>query len=124
VSDVEASEFQYAFKNAAVGDTQEGATAFITQGDILAAIGSSLTVRSDTFVIRSYGEHRDASGTLLASATCEAVVQRTPDYIDQVDPPEASPSDTGDLSIDSEVNKRFGRRLKVVAFRWLPGEAI
>jgi len=124
IRDVEASQFEYAFKNAALGDTQEGATSFLSQGDILAAIGSSITVRSDTFVIRAYGEHREASGRVLASATCEAVIQRTTDYVDPTDPPEASPTGMEGIAIQSEINKRFGRQFKVVAFRWLPSEAV
>jgi len=55
----------------------------LTQGDLLEALGATLTTRGDTFVIRAYGEAREVTptGKLLATAWCEAVVQRTPQYL-------------------------------------------
>jgi len=53
------------------------------QGDVLQSIGSVLTARSDTFVIRTYGEvlnPLDSTAAPISRAWCEAVVQRLPDY--------------------------------------------
>ena len=65
---------------------------------ILSALGPMLTVRSDTFRIRAYG---DAVNPLdptkvEAKAYCEAIVQRTPDPL-----------------------PGFGRRFVITYFRWL-----
>jgi len=98
------------------GRTSTGIPGWLMQGDVLQSIGSVLTARSDTFVIRTYGEARDATGKVTAKAWCEAVVQRVPDYLDG--------SATGNQANDvrsslTTINQRFGRRFKVVSFRWL-----
>ena len=103
---------------AAMGSNMEGAPGSVSQGDILTALGSDITVRGDTFVIRAYGES-DAlkSGIPAARAWCEAVVQRMPDYVDPADSPETPIDDL------VETNRNFGRRFEVLSFRWLaPGE--
>ena len=71
------------------GDVKMAAPTALLQSDILAAIGDSLSVRSDTFTIRAYGDVSDKAGG-PAAGTCwiEAVVQRTPDFIDTKDPAE------------------------------------
>lgn len=88
-----------------------GAAGHLRQAGILTALGSQLSVRSDTFVIRAYGEHRDNSGNVLARAYCEALVQRLPEFLDPSDPPEATP--------EASVNKLFGRGFQMISFRWL-----
>jgi hypothetical protein len=88
-----------------------GAAGHLRQANILTALGSQTSVRSDTFVVRAYGDHRDASGKVQATAYCEAVVQRVPEFVDPVDAPEATPV--------SAVNKLFGRAFRMVSFRWL-----
>jgi hypothetical protein len=90
---------------------------YLTQADVLAAIDPFLTVRSDTFVIRGYAEERfyeldrnkaivdptptSVTGSIVASAMVELLVQRTydlhPDY----------PS--------TENNRRF----RIIGIRWL-----
>ncbi|MDP4624445.1 MAG: hypothetical protein NWT08_04815 [Akkermansiaceae bacterium] len=87
---------------------------YLTQGDILTTIGSSLSARSDTFLIRSYGEALDSGGNVISRAWCEAVVQRLPDYVDREEEAWTAPSD---LTLSS--NRRLGRRFSVVSFRWL-----
>jgi hypothetical protein len=88
-----------------------GSAGHFRQAGILTALGSQISVRSDTFVVRACGDHRDKSGKVQARAYCEAVVQRVPEFLDPSDPPEATP--------DSPVNQRFGRGFRMVSFRWL-----
>jgi len=122
IDETEASAFGYANPKAAAGNTEEGASAILSQGDLLSAIGASITVRSDTFVIRSYGAAREGT-RITARAWCEAVIQRVPSFVDPVDAPEKVQSAiTGNgraLTDLSPVNRRFGRRFEIVSFRWL-----
>ncbi|BDS06302.1 hypothetical protein NT6N_13420 [Oceaniferula spumae] len=109
-------------EKAAKGSRFAGAPGYVMQSDLLQGIGSSLVVRGDTFKIRAYGEAKDSTGTnVIARAWCEATVQRVPEYLDPVNPPETAAknedgSDNVDLSI---INRTFGRRMEVVSFRWL-----
>ena len=101
----------------------------ILQSDLLAAIGPHLSARSDTFVIRAYGESRGGS------AWCEITVQRTPDWVS----PQAqdslvaldgyrsslsrSPGGLAEMRRRnpalSPVNRTLGRRFVVADFRWI-----
>jgi hypothetical protein len=58
-----------------------GAPGIVTQLDVLNSIGPNLTARSDTFVVRAYGEALDNSGNTIGKAWIEVIVQRTADYI-------------------------------------------
>lgn len=107
----------YGWKNPAAvngSNTGAGSPGEITQGDLLSAIGSFATVRSDTFRVRAYGDARDKDDKVLARAWCEATIQRFPEFIDSADKAE-----TASVSLTSDANKAFGRRFSVVAFRWL-----
>jgi hypothetical protein len=85
---------------------------YLTQADVVSSLGPQLTARSDTFVIRTYGETiNPVTQEIEGRAWCEAVVQRLPDY---VAPSINQPADTA-----SGANITFGRRLKIVSFRWL-----
>jgi hypothetical protein len=102
-----------------------GSAGHLRQAALLTAFGSQITVRSDTFIIRAYGDARDASGTkIIAKAWCEAVIQRVPDYIDPTDAPEAQEGWPQTSSKLTPVNTRFGRRLEVQSFRWLGSNEI
>jgi hypothetical protein len=103
----------YPFAKAMEGMSATGAPGYLTQGDILSAIGSVISVRSDTFRIRGYGEALDPDKKVVARAWCEAVVQRMPEFVDPVDQASA------DITNVSDTNKRFGRRFVVTGFRWL-----
>lgn len=105
--------------NALLGPSAQGAPGAVTQADILSLLGNSATVRSDTFLVRGYGESVGSDGSVRARAWCEAVVQRLPEY---VDPADASTVFPGDLT--SDANKRFGRRFEIVSFRWLNKEEV
>ena len=102
----------YAFPEAEAGAKSVGIPGYVKQGDLLTTLGPLIAVRGDTFLIRAYGESRNEAGKVVARALCEAVVQRTPDYVD--------PEDENYIAEPiSEVNKNFGRRFKIVSFRFL-----
>ena len=87
----------------------------ITQADLLSTLGPQLSARSDTFTIRAYGETRNpATGETGARAWCEAVVQRTPDYVGG-EAPETAPADLPAASL----SRTLGRQFRIVSFRWL-----
>jgi len=92
---------------------QVAAPSSVLQSDILQALGASMTVRSDTFIIRSYGDAVDANGEVTARAWCETVVQRVPDPV---------VADTDDVW--QPAGQTFGRRIKLVSFRWLGKEEV
>ena len=93
-----------------------GAPGYLTQADLLQVIGPVLSARSDSFVIRAYGEVKNSTGDITARAWCEAIVQRTPEPI--------APDNTG-LNPDlSQPEGAFGRSFKVVSFRWLSGPEV
>ena len=88
---------------------------WLTQADVLQAIGPVLSARSDTFVIRTYGEVNNPVTTdISARAWCEAVVQRMPDYLE-------SATNSAEVApvLASTTNQTFGRTFKVISFRWL-----
>jgi hypothetical protein len=91
---------------------------YLTQADILSTLGPALSARSDTFVIRSYGESLDANGKATARAWCEAVVQRVPDYVDSSDRASTDPRSA------KPINQKLGRRYHIVSFRWLAQDEI
>ncbi|MGB0775079.1 MAG: hypothetical protein ACPGUY_04490, partial [Akkermansiaceae bacterium] len=104
---------------AATGSSTAGAPGSVTQGHILNAMGNAVTVRSNTFTIRAFGESLNADGTVAARAWCEAVVQRIPEYLDPTDSAEVKTS-----ALSSLVNQNFGRRIRIVSFRWLGDEEV
>jgi hypothetical protein len=58
-----------------------GAPGIVTQMDVLNSVGPNLTARSDTFVVRAYGEAQDEAGNVIGKAWVEVVVQRTTEYM-------------------------------------------
>ncbi len=117
--DAEVDGLGFAFAEAAKGPVAYGSTAYIDQADILRHIGSQLTARGDTFVIRSYGDALDAKGNVVARAWCEAIVQRVPDYVDIDDENHLKSS-----SLVSQANQQFGRQFVISGFRWLNKDEI
>lgn len=114
----------YDFKEAAYGSRFTGAPGYVIQSDLLRPLGNAMTVRDDTFMIRAYGDSKDAAGKITARAWCEARVRRTPAFV-------SSENAVGDgtLSFDhagnpssvelKDINRRFGRSLELISFRWL-----
>lgn len=118
---------KYPNPKAATGSRFAGISGYVMQSDILQGIAGSLAVRGDTFLIRAYGESLLPGGQVAARAWCEAVVQRTPEFIDPADPADEKVRDPG-LARASEdlkpVNRIHGRRFQVVSFRWLSPDEI
>lgn len=111
-------------------DVAEFSSQWLTQGDVMTALAPVLFPRSDTFVIRTYGEAvNPVTNATEGRAWCEAFVQRLPEYFDPNDPPETGPGvfDTPSNPDDPastptsghQLNKAYGRRFKVLSFRWL-----
>ena len=105
---------RFTFPQAEEGAMAYGSPTLIKQADILTPIAPILSARSDTFLVRGYGAKTDSSGNVVARVWCEAVVQRSAEFID----PTADSPDKVYASI-SPLNKAYGRRFEIVSFRWL-----
>jgi hypothetical protein len=101
-----------------INDTGVGIPGYLTQADVLQSLAPIITCRSDTFIIRAYGDARDAAGKVIARAWCEAVVQRMPGFVDPADPAETA------IASLQPVNRTFGRRFEVLSFRRVPTSEI
>jgi hypothetical protein len=94
------------------------APGYLSQADLLTPLGPLLTPRSDTFIIRTYGDVQNpATLGIEAKAWCEAVVQRLPDYMDTTLPATSTP-------VAGSTNDKFGRRFRIISFRWLTSSDI
>ncbi|WOO43397.1 hypothetical protein [Rubellicoccus peritrichatus] len=83
----------------AIGSRGFGQPGYVTQADLLSRIGSVLSPRSDTFVIRAYGEAVNPfSYQTESKAWCEMKVQRIPE------------------EVTANTNER---RFIIQSFRWL-----
>ena len=107
-----------AFFQTITGENQAaGHAAYLLQGDLLQSLAPILQVRSDYFRIRTCGEALDKNGKVIAKATCEAFVQRLPEYVDPSERPEV-------IAPGKSINKTFGRKFQLVSFRWLNSSEI
>ncbi len=90
------------------------APAYLTSGDLMTALAPLLTTRSDTFVVRAYGEVGDPldSSQAVARAWLEAVVQRYPDPVVASEFADAT-------GVQMKADAQWGRRFRVVRLRWL-----
>jgi hypothetical protein len=112
---------------AATGSRFAGIPGYIIQSDLLKPIGNTLSVRDDTFRIRAYGEANGPNGDPKGKVRvwCEAIVQRLPEYIDASNSShEASRimnanGEFQDNPAITNTNRLFGRKFKVVSFKWL-----
>lgn len=105
--------------NATKAHTSRAAFApgYLSQADLLTSLGPVLTPRSDTFTIRAYGDVQNpATSSVEARAWCEAVVQRLPDYMETLN--------VSALPVAGTNNEKFGRRFRIVSFRWLTANEI
>ena len=99
--------------NIVPANTGVGIPGYLTQADVLQSIAPVMTARSDTFTIRGYGEAKDSTGKVLATACCEAVVQRNPEFVDASQPSHTTMTDL------NPTNLTFGRRYSIISFRHL-----
>ncbi len=112
----ETTTVDFANPDALASATIAGTPQWFSQADLLEQIGPLLSVRSDTFTIRAYGENVDPkTGRILGRAWVEATVQREPSYVNPTDNP-ALPLASGSLS---DKSKKYGRRFNIVSLRWL-----
>ena len=112
----------FKFPEADKGSLHTAAPGYLIQSDVLASLGNILTVRDDTFTVRAYGCVRGKDGAVLAQAWCEATVQRCIEYVCPVNAPqeaEFQPDGTRGGSNMAEVNRLLGRKMRVVAFKWM-----
>jgi hypothetical protein len=112
--EVGAAASRLAFPQAETGPVSYGIPGIVKQADLLTPIAPVLSVRSDSFVIRCYGEAVERDGRVSARAWCEAVVERNRNFVD--------PSDKAETPLANLVrqeNRNFGRRYQLIAFRWL-----
>ena len=118
---------------ASIGNSSEGLPGWPRQADLLRRLAPIMSVRDETFTVRSLGEVMTADGT--ARAWCEAVYQRLPEYVDpRIEPWKAPMGDfipVGGIYPENPAkpypymaNAVFGRRLKLVSFRWLRADEI
>ncbi|MDB6126695.1 MAG: hypothetical protein JWM35_591, partial [Verrucomicrobia bacterium] len=92
----------------------EFSSQWLTSGDIMTTLAPLWFARSDTFLIRTYGEViNPVTGSREARAWLEARVQRTANYVDASQSAETSPDSL------NPCNKTYGRRFRIIAFRWL-----
>ena len=98
----------------AAGPAASNAPGFLTQADLLARLGPSLAVRSDTFRVRAYGEvlNPNDSKIVEAKAFCEAIFQRVPE----------ADVEEGSASGDNTEWNGLHREFKLVEFRWISPE--
>lgn len=104
---------RFAFPEAEKGPMAFGSPGVVKQADILTPIAPVLSARSDSFIVRAYGESVDGNGKVLARAWCEATVERSCSFVDQADAPEKA------YTSINNINKFYGRRFNIVSFRWL-----
>lgn len=114
-----ATEAALEFPEAEEGMKSLGIPGIVKQGDLLTPLAPFISVRSDAFLIRAYGESVDAIGIVIARAWCEARVERSAAFVDQSDPAETAYAD-----LTSETNREMGRRFRLTGFRWLNGDEI
>ncbi len=94
------------------------APGWLTQADVLSILGPVLAVRSDTYLVRAYGDATNpATGATTARAWCEAIVLRVPEYVDPANSAESTTALTA-------TNATFGRRFRIVRFRWLSPDEV
>jgi hypothetical protein len=102
-----------------------GAPGIVTQMDVLNSVGPNLTARSDTFVVRAYGEAHDDAGNVIGKAWVEVVVQRTTEFVamavGQKFPEYAEPNRRKlAYRVNTSGNKEYDKQVLVESFERAP----
>jgi hypothetical protein len=102
-----------------------GAPGIVTQMDVLNSVGPNLTARSDTFVVRAYGEAQDDAGNVIGKAWVEVVVQRSTEYmamaVGQRYPEYVEPTRRKlAYRINSSADKEYDRQVLVETYEVAP----
>ncbi len=111
----------FRFPKAEEGSIYTAAPGYLIQSDVLTSLGNILTVRDDTFTVRAYGCVKNARNAILAQAWCEAIVQRTVDYVDpsnSATESEYDPDGNREKGLTA-ANRAMGRQFRIVSFKWL-----
>ena len=98
---------------AGTGNSYGVGPGYLLQGDILNSLGPYLTVKSNTFTIRSYGESSNPVTGARSEVYLEATVQQVPEFVDRID---SADTELADLNV---TNERFGRKFKIISIRHL-----
>ena len=101
-------------ENLPTASTGMNTPGWLSQADLLQGLAPFITPRSDTFLIRSLGEAKNAEGVVTATVRLEATMQRVPDWIDPTDDAATAVAD-----LRSPLNRAFGRKFRVLAVREL-----
>jgi hypothetical protein len=109
---------RYIFPKAEEGASATGIPGIVKQADILTPIAPYLSARSDSFLVRAAGRVTDAAGKVIATAYCEAVIQRGTAFVDSTNAPETA------TALITATNTQFGRRFQIISFRWLNSSEI
>ncbi|MCX6937954.1 MAG: hypothetical protein NTU80_08670, partial [Verrucomicrobia bacterium] len=89
----------------------------VTQGDILGKVTPFISARSDTFIVRTYGDVQNpVTDKIEGRAWCEATLQRVPDLVSD------STADVSTVVSPPTASNPFGRRFKIISFRWLTAD--
>jgi hypothetical protein len=107
-------------------NSAKGIPGWLMQHDLISNLSPVMTPRSDTFIIRAYGESEKTNRN-SATAYCEAVVQRVPEFIEHTTLETDTTKDTpwaSLTSLNNSANQRFGRRFKVLSLRWITPSSI
>ena len=108
IHDWEIEEVEETSINDSPIDIDHFSPGFLTQADVMTAIGPMLAPRSDTFKIRARSNSYNVLGEPVAIAAIEALVQRTPELVDP-----------------TEYNLGpMDRKFKLLNLRWLSKDEI
>jgi hypothetical protein len=84
----------------------------LTAADIMGGLAPFAKVRSDTFLVRTFGDTTNpVTGESEGRAYLEAIVQRLPEPL--------AASDLVSIQTQAQPSGVMGRRFKIISFRWL-----
>ncbi|HRE83164.1 MAG TPA: hypothetical protein PLN52_19115 [Opitutaceae bacterium] len=103
--------------NASLPESVAGSPGWLTQADVVTGIAPFIVARSDTFLIRAYGDVLNpTTGKIESRAWCEATVQRVAQLTRSID---GRMPGIQELIAPSSESYLHGRRFIVTSFRWL-----